>query len=549
MRNSKKTGYRLTTLLFTSLLPLSLPQFAMAETVPNGTISPIVDVNSGLCLGVKGSSNSSGAQLQIQNCNGSDYQRWQVSLDSSNWATIKNVGSNQCIDVTDGSAEPGTNLQQWGCSGADYQAWNISAQGNGQYAIISKYNDLAVDVYGARTDNGSRVVQYTWTGADNQRWTFPGSGSSSSGSTNTTNTPFGFATGTTGGAGGQVVTVSTPSQLENAIKGNDAKIIRVNGIIDFRGTRTTSAGCTYSDNYCSYNGKQEKILDRLGYCDGRSTYNITYDAAGPSGMRVGSNKTIIGVGSRSGIKGKGFYLRDGVSNIIIRNLSITDINDGLIWGGDAITVDNASRIWIDHNYIARIGRQMLVTGWGTAKQMTVSNNYFDGTTDYGHYCNAKHYWTMLLIGENQSITLANNRIRNTSGRAPKIDSGIVHMVNNYFDGNYAGGLSGGDTNIIMEGNYYTRSSGFSPIDQVKSGTLFAPLSSTLGQANSSCSNVLGRSCVENYDENGQKKFAISGNVMSAVNSNGSWRSGVRATRPVSTSAVRSFNFGPQGNIN
>ncbi|QMV13013.1 Extracellular exo-alpha-L-arabinofuranosidase precursor [Vibrio spartinae] len=548
MRHTKTIGSHLVGLLFTTILPLGLPQSAIAATVPNGTISPIIDVNSGLCLGVRGSSNSAGAQLQIQNCSGSDYQKWQVSLDASNWATLKNMGSGQCIDVTNNSAEPATNLQQWGCSGAENQSWNISAQGNGQYAIISKYSGLAVDVYGARKANGSRVVQYTWTGADNQRWTFPSS-SSSSGSTNTTNTPFGFATGTTGGAGGQVVTVSTPSQLENAIRGNTPRIIRVNGIIDFRGNRTTSAGCTYSENNCRYNGKQEKILARLGYCDGRSTYNITYDAAGTEPMRVGSNKTIIGIGSRSGIKGKGFYLRDGVSNIIIRNLSITDINDGLVWGGDAISLDNASRIWVDHNYIARIGRQMIVTGWGTAKQVTISNNYLDGTTDYGHYCNAKHYWTMLLIAENQTITMANNRIRNSSGRAPKVDGGIVHMVNNYFDGNYAGGLHGDSAYMVMEGNYYTRGNNFSPISSVKSGTLFAPLSSTLGQANSSCFNVLGRACVENYDENGQRNFAISGNVMNAVSSNGRWRSGLQATKPVSTSTVRSFNFGPQGNIN
>ncbi|WP_051680348.1 RICIN domain-containing protein [Vibrio rhizosphaerae] len=548
MQQIKTLSSPLAGLLFVTLLPLGFPLSATAATVPNGTISPIMDVNSGLCLGVSGFSNSAGAQLQIQNCNGSDYQKWQVSLDAGNWATIKNRGSGQCIDVTNKSAEPSTNLQQWQCNGDENQAWNISDQGNGQYAIISKYNGLAIDVYGARKANGSPVVQYTWTGADNQRWKFPSS-SSSSGSTNTTNTPFGFATGTTGGAGGQVVTVSTPSQLENAIRGNQARIIRVNGIIDFRGNRTTTAACTYSENNCRYNGKQEKILDRLGYCDGRSTYNITYDTAGTEPMRVGSNKTIIGIGARSGIKGKGFYIRDGVSNIIIRNLSITDINDGIVWGGDAISIDNASRIWIDHNYIARIGRQMLVTGWGTAKQVTISNNYLDGTTDYGHYCNAKHYWTMLFLGENQTITVANNRIKNTSGRSPKVDGGMMHMVNNYFDGNYGGGLQGDATYIIMEGNYYTRGNNFSPISSVKSGTLFAPLSSTLGQSNSSCLNVLGRACIENYDENGQRNFALSGNVMNAVNANSSWRAGVRATQPVSTATLRSFNFGPQGNIN
>ena len=62
---------------------------------------------------------------------------------------------------------------------------------------------------------------------------------------------------------------------------------------------------------------------------------------------------------------------------------------------------------------------MLVTGWDTAQQVTVSNSYFDGTTDYGHYYNGKHFWVMLLVAENQTITFFGHRLHNTSERSPE----------------------------------------------------------------------------------------------------------------------------------
>jgi len=59
-------------------------------------------------------------------------------------------------------------------------------------------------------------------------------------------------------------------------------------------------------------------------------------------VRVGSNKTILGIGSDSGLKGAGLHLR-GVHNILIRNLSIHDSDD------DAVNIeDGAHHIWIDH---------------------------------------------------------------------------------------------------------------------------------------------------------------------------------------------------------
>lgn len=39
---------------------------------------------------------------------------------------------------------------------------------------------------------------------------------------------------------------------------------------------------------------------------------------------------------------------DGVSNIIISNIAITNLNPKYVWGGDAISVSGSDQIWIDH---------------------------------------------------------------------------------------------------------------------------------------------------------------------------------------------------------
>ena len=59
-------------------------------------------------------------------------------------------------------------------------------------------------------------------------------------------------------------------------------------------------------------------------------------------LRVGSNKSIIG--GRNGTIGSGGMQITSGTNIIIRNLRFL----GVV-GGDCITVQNTTRVWIDHN--------------------------------------------------------------------------------------------------------------------------------------------------------------------------------------------------------
>lgn len=48
------------------------------------------------------------------------------------------------------------------------------------------------------------------------------------------------------------------------------------------------------------------------------------------------------------IKGRGIRIVSGASNIIVQNIKITELNPRYVWGGDAITLNQADLVWIDH---------------------------------------------------------------------------------------------------------------------------------------------------------------------------------------------------------
>lgn len=119
-----------------------------------------------------------------------------------------------------------------------------------------------------------------------------------------------------------------------------------------------------------------------------------------------------------------------------------------MWGGDAITLDGADMVWIDHVTVsieshltchslvsnkllqtARIGRQHIVLGTEASNRVTISNSYIDGRTSYSATCNGYHYWGLLFDGSADLVTLKGNYIYHTSGRSPKLGSNtLLHAV-------------------------------------------------------------------------------------------------------------------------
>ncbi|RGP80663.1 pectate lyase plyb [Fusarium longipes] len=191
--------------------------------------------------------------------------------------------------------------------------------------------------------------------------------------------------GTTGGAKGQTVTVTSVAALQEAAKSSGPLTIIVSGKL------------TGSDT-----------------------------------VRPSSDKTIIGAAGSS-MTGVGFYVRRQ-KNVILRNLKIAKVDAS---NGDAIGIDESTNVWVDHCDLSgdlSAGKDdldgLLDISHG-ADWITVSNTYFHD------------HWKASLIGHSDNngsedkgklhITYANNYWKNINSRQPLIRFATVHIVNNYWD--------------------------------------------------------------------------------------------------------------------
>ncbi|CAI7619186.1 unnamed protein product [Penicillium bialowiezense] len=303
----------------------------------------------------------------------------------------------------------------------------------------------------------------------------------------------GFAKGVTGGGSATAVYPSTTAELVSYLGDDTARVIVLTKTFDFRGTEgtTTATGCApwgtasacqlaiNKDNWCN------------NYEASAPSASVTYDNAGVLGITVKSNKSLIGSGSAGIIMGKGIRIVSGASNIIVQNVAFTDINPKYVWGGDAITIDNADMVWIDHVTTARIARQHIVLGTDASKRVTLSNNFINGVSDYSATCDGYHYWGVYLDGSSDLVTMKGNYIYHTSGRSPKVQGNtLLHAVNNYWYSSTGHSFEIGTGGYVLaEGNVFQNIA--TPVESPVSGQLFTAPDAT---TNAKCSTYLGRSC-------------------------------------------------------
>lgn len=216
--------------------------------------------------------------------------------------------------------------------------------------------------------------------------------------------------GTTGGAGGSTVTVSTLSAFQSAVTGSTPRIIHVSGTI---------------------------TLPTSGDFD------------------IGSNKTIIGDGANSGFIGD--LRAKNQSNLILQNLNFTNPNG--VGDGDGLTLQYTTRYFITHC---------------TFKQCSDGELDQTHACDYGTVSWCKFYYTsdtghdfVNLIGHSDSnasedtghlrITMHHNWYSTLcKERMPRVRFGRVHVYNNYYGAsgsNYCIGV-GNSCQILAQNNYF-----------------------------------------------------------------------------------------------
>jgi pectin lyase len=164
-------------------------------------------------------------------------------------------------------------------------------------------------------------------------------------------TPPGFASGTTGGGTATPVYPSTIAQLKTYLTSTSPQVIVISGTFDFAGSEGTVTKPACNPWSCTpTSGGGQALLNTLGGCGTTwATYDVSIDAAAFNAIWIRSDKTLIGKNGAT-IKGKGFRL-SGVSNIIIQNIAITNLNPAYVWGGgggDAFALTDTNNVWIDH---------------------------------------------------------------------------------------------------------------------------------------------------------------------------------------------------------
>ncbi|MFJ4623527.1 pectinesterase family protein [Streptomyces sp. NPDC088812] len=224
-----------------------------------------------------------------------------------------------------------------------------------------------------------------------------------------------LAGGTTGGAGGKVVTVTDQASLERYAAAEEPYVIRVAGSI----------------------------------------------AVEPFGAEidVASDKTVIGVGDTGEIVHGELHLNPGTHNVVIRNLTIRDSAIEGNWDCkdtdfDGIQMDTVHHVWVDHNRFSHICDGQLDIR-KDSEYVTVSYNRFEN--------NNKTFGLGWTSNVRTQITVDHNLFAHTKQRNPSVDNAAyAHLYNNYLTAQEDpgdpvwtyGNWSRGRTKMVIENSYY-----------------------------------------------------------------------------------------------
>jgi hypothetical protein len=80
--------------------------------------------NSGLCVGVRSGSTSSGAAVEQQTCTTSSSQKWKAYSSGTGYRLVA-VHSGKCLDVANSSLSRGAGIVQDSCDGGTSQQWKV----------------------------------------------------------------------------------------------------------------------------------------------------------------------------------------------------------------------------------------------------------------------------------------------------------------------------------------------------------------------------------------------------------------------------------------
>ncbi|WP_306320767.1 MULTISPECIES: polysaccharide lyase family 1 protein [unclassified Streptomyces] len=198
--------------------------------------------------------------------------------------------------------------------------------------------------------------------------------------------PVGYGAGATGGGNATPTTVTSLAAFEDAVAGDEAKVVKVEGSLALDGQ-----------------------------------------------VDIGSNTTVLGVGSASGITGGGLRIKEA-TNVVVQNLNISKP----LAPSDGITIQGAKDVWIDHNSFAADREH--------------DKDHYDGLLDITHgsddvtvsWNTFKDHFKGSLVGHSDDnaaedtgklhVTYHHNHFADVYSRIPSLRFGTGHFYDNYVQG-------------------------------------------------------------------------------------------------------------------
>lgn len=316
-----------------------------------------------------------------------------------------------------------------------------------------------------------------------------------------------LASGTTGGgtyssarAGGALFRVSSLEQLKARVSGDAPAIVVVEaGRYVGAGIERTARACHQTCDADDPNTEQTTPEARC--TNGEELFDVTLDS---DELRVGSNKTIIGLDGGAELVNVSVSL-DGSANVILRNLSIEDVDREVAAGNDGISLGAAHHVWLDHLTLREIARTalLIVSTWDQDQDqaivdesgyVTITNVDFDGTLTSA--CSQRSE-TVLTTNRNPAITIAHCWFHGARIRVPNLfgPGTWAHLYNNLWtdiDGRGlavscgAAGIAQGNVFQSSHNGLYNSDSGLPDWQFCATGffgTLYAPEEDAGAEAN------------------------------------------------------------------
>ncbi|MFF4499458.1 RICIN domain-containing protein [Streptomyces sp. NPDC001401] len=120
---------------------------------------------AGKCLEVQGAAKTNGSPVQINSCNNSSAQRWQLWGVYDGHYTLLNVNAQKCLEVLNGANANGTKIQIRDCGSSKAQQWTFNVRAADELRNIATDKCLNLATF----DNGKDALLNACNGSTAQK--------------------------------------------------------------------------------------------------------------------------------------------------------------------------------------------------------------------------------------------------------------------------------------------------------------------------------------------------------------------------------------------